>query len=83
MKLALLVLFQYFTIFIDVLINICFPRWSHRACRRRHLVPTPENKRVTLEGGQVGRNPDIFKLLYVSVYTQFDILMISSISSGS
>lgn len=27
-------------------------RWSHRACRRRHLVPTPENKRVTLEGGQ-------------------------------
>ena len=59
------------------------PRWSHRACRRRHLVPTPENKRVTLEGGQVGRNKDIFKLLYVSVCTQFDILMISSISSGS
>ena len=20
-------------------------RWSHRACRRRHIVPTPENKR--------------------------------------
>merc|ERR1719458_1135142 len=27
-------------------------RWSHRACGRRHLVPTPENKRMTLEGGQ-------------------------------
>lgn len=27
-------------------------RWSHRACRRRHIVPTPENKRSVLEGGQ-------------------------------
>lgn len=27
-------------------------RWSHRACRRRHIVPSPENKRLVLEGAQ-------------------------------
>jgi len=27
-------------------------RWSHRQCRRRHLEPTPENKRFVLQGAQ-------------------------------
>lgn len=27
-------------------------RWSHRQCRRRHLVPSPEHKRTVLQGAQ-------------------------------
>jgi len=27
-------------------------RWSHRQCRRKHLNPSPENKREVLEGSQ-------------------------------
>lgn len=36
----------------ELTVFLAVNRWSHRQCRRRHLEPSPENKRDVLQGAQ-------------------------------